>query len=133
MKKLLLLFTATLAISACSGDDDNSRTNNTSFNPPTWVQGTWTYNAGGQETGLKFTSDNVCTVSNSNAICYKEALALYNGTNAQTSVKEENTASKYDVDINIAGNIVSYHIVKVSTTQINWVINSSSTLTLTKQ
>ena len=39
MKKLLFLFSALLFMS-CSGDDDSS-SNDTSINPPSWIQGVW--------------------------------------------------------------------------------------------
>jgi len=132
MKKLFLL-AVLCGLLSCSDDDTNSTTTSKEFHPPAWTHGTWIYNAGGQEMGLKFSADNVCTVTNSTAICYKESLALYEGTQAQTSVTEDISETVYDVTINISGAINSYHIEKVSPTQINWVINSSSTATLTKQ
>lgn len=83
--------------------------------------------------GLKFSPDNVCNVTNSNANCYKEALALYENTQATTSVTEEISETEYKVVINISGGIVTFDVAKVSTDKINWKINSNSSVILNRQ
>ena len=61
MKKLILLIVITTFF-ACDSSDDSSDTNSESvFNPPTWIQGTWAAD-NADEAGVKFTSDNFCTI-----------------------------------------------------------------------
>jgi len=132
MKKLLLA-SLCLALFGCSDNDSDSTTPTASFHPPTWVHGTWIISTGGQEMGLKFTSDNVCTISNTTANCFKETIALYEGTQVVSTVTEEISDNEYNATINISGNISNYRVQKVSTTEIKWVLNSTTSTILTKQ
>jgi hypothetical protein len=72
MKKLLFLFSALLFIS-CSGDDDSS-SNDTSIDPPSWIQGVWLsedYLELGIESGYEFTKDDICSVLFNTKTCQK--------------------------------------------------------------
>lgn len=134
MKKLLFLFVSTVLFS-CSGDDNNDSTNTDSsdMNPPAWAQGTWLMEVGGASTGLKFTTDDVCSVVNSTTTCNKENLSTIKRGGGHVAVEETISDTKYIVNITIQSNTTTYNIEKVSATQIKWNLSSTSSATLTKQ
>ncbi len=74
MKKLLYLFLA-ITIISCGGDDNGSANNssNLTINPPTWIQGTYLQDIGGQtiSNGYEFKSNDFCGVTSNISSCYK--------------------------------------------------------------
>ncbi|MDW5288006.1 hypothetical protein [Formosa sp. PL04] len=76
MKQILILLVAVICFS-CNSDDDGNV--NYSFNPPSWIQGSW-YTAELSIEGVKFTSDDFCTITNANQTCYKALIAQADDT-----------------------------------------------------
>jgi hypothetical protein len=122
MKKLLFVFTALLLFS-CSSDDNSS--SNSAFNPPAWIQGTWGVKTDGTtpETPLyKFTSNNLCQLSQATSLCWKESIAqapsIYSGSDVSTD-------SSYEANLIQSQGAVTFTLKfkKVSTTKIIWVYN----------
>lgn len=134
MKRLFLFAALCASLLSCSGDDASSTSNISSINPPTWTHGTWTMAAGGVTTiGLKFTSNDVCTINASTTSCNKQMIDAFSSGGGHTDVEEEISDTEYNVDITIGTTTTNYHVQKVSTTQMKWFANGSTSVTLTKQ
>ncbi|KAF2518123.1 hypothetical protein E0W68_10315 [Flavobacterium salilacus subsp. salilacus] len=135
MRKLLLLPLLFLVF-ACSDDDSNSTdggSSATEINPPEWAQGTWLFVNNINNMGLKFTVDDVCNVNYSIATCHKENLVAFQNAGGFTKVEETVLSTEYIAHITTQGSVVTYHVKKISSTQIEWVLSGSQTLILTKQ
>ena len=115
MKKLLLLFSALLFIS-CSGDDDSS-SNDTSINPPSWIQGLW-MREGVEGFGYEFTKDDICSVFYNTKSCNKTQIDLFKDTN-QANVYEEISDDRYFLELTYYNLTVEYEFFKVSSTRIS--------------
>lgn len=120
MKKLLFVFSAFFLFSCSSSDDNNS--SNSAYNPPTWIQGTWGIKADGtisKNPMYKFTSDNVCQLSQVTSTCWKESIAqapsVYSGSDVSTN-------SSYEASFIQSGGAVTITLKfkKISTTKIVW-------------
>jgi hypothetical protein len=134
MKRLLLLTALSALLLSCSGDDVSTTSNSSSINPPSWTHGSWTTVAGSVTTiGLKFTSNDVCTINASNTSCNKELIEAFSSGGGHTEVEEEISDTEYNVDITVGSTTTNYHVQKVSAAQIKWFANGSTSVTLTKQ
>ncbi|WP_066221793.1 hypothetical protein [Formosa haliotis] len=132
MKKIFFLLVVAVCFS-CNSDDDGGR--NTSFHSPSWIQGTW-YVAGSDLAGVRFTSDDYCTIASGNETCYK------------------NIIEQSDLDINIEGEVSTdtdyefniiyrgepgverdeyLHYRKISETQMVSIVDGLERLTYNKQ
>lgn len=132
MKKafvLIVLFT----ILSCSNSDNDSNTNTDGFNPPAWIQGTWKNSD--TQGGFSFSSDNVCSVSPSMQICYKETLANYNKAGLTTSINESiNSQTEYKFSYTVQGGLtVEYHLKKGTADNVIYFVSVSGEIPLTKQ
>ena len=114
MKKLIFLFTALLFIS-CSGDDDSS-SNDTSINPPSWIQGVW-MREGLEGLGYEFTKDDICSVLYNTKSCNKTQIDLFKDTN-QANVYEEISDDRYYIEITYLTQTSQLEFIKISTTRI---------------
>lgn len=127
MKKLLYLFLA-ITIISCGGEDDRNANNNGSnltINPPSWIQGTYLQDIGGQTSsvGYEFRSNDFCRVSNNVSSCYKAQIDLYeNASNFETDVYEEIDNNRYFIEITLGATIISYEFEKVSSTSIKEIL-----------
>lgn len=99
---LLILF-----FSACNDDDNNSP-----FNPPDWIQGTWLKD--GYSHGWKFTNDDVSFVDG-NTI---ESYAAY-------FVEEEIYSNNYLITIHQDISPSTHHFRKISETEFELVSSQS--------
>jgi hypothetical protein len=127
MKKLLYLFLA-ITIISCGGDDDrntNNNSNNLTINPPSWIQGTYLQDIGGQtiSNGYEFKSNDFCGVTSNISSCYKAQLDLYESTpNFETDVYEEVDNNRYFIEITLGPTIYSFEFEKVSNTSIKQIL-----------
>ena len=121
MKKLLFLFSALVFIS-CSGDDGSS-SNDTSINPPSWIQGVWLAEDSlelGVESGYEFTKDDFCTVINTIKMCSKASIDNFkNIPNGGANVYEEISDDRYFLEITQYTTTIEYEFIKVSSTIIS--------------
>ena len=65
MNKIILLFAFLMLLSCSKSDDNSTATNNSTYSPPTWIQGTWgvvSY-TGEFQKFYTFTTNNVCQIS----------------------------------------------------------------------
>jgi hypothetical protein len=132
MKKILLLLSIILLL-GCSSSDDSSSKNQSSINPPSWIQGTWLLQDSGVDSGFRFTTDDVCIIFSSTQACNKEQLNLANKTSTFNKVEEEITDDYYSADITIVSNVTSYEFERVSNTEIKWLNANTSSAIYVKQ
>ena len=114
MKKLLFLFSALLFIS-CSGDDDSS-SNDTSINPPSWIQGVW-MREDLEGLGYEFTKDDICSILYNTKSCNKASIDLFKDIN-QVNVYEEISDDRYLIEITSLNSTSQLEFIKVSSTRI---------------
>ena len=114
MKKLLFLFSALVFIS-CSGDDDSS-SNDTSIDPPSWIQGVW-MREDLEGLGYEFTKDDICSILYNTKSCYKASIDLFKDTN-QVNVYEEISDDRYLIEITSLNSTSQLEFIKVSSTRI---------------
>lgn len=119
MKKrtIIYIFIIALLSISCSSDDDSSNTSTNAINPPDWIQGTWTLELGGIDSGLgfKFTNDDFCSTNGSFTSCWKGLVE----TNQGTIVEEEIDNQNYIITINSLNTIsYKYHFTKISENEI---------------
>tara|TARA_B100001093_G_scaffold309195_1_gene295000 strand:+ start:1027 stop:1443 length:417 start_codon:yes stop_codon:yes gene_type:complete len=138
MKKLLLL--SAILIFGCSsadGNDNNPGNTGNSFNPPNWIQGVWLNEAiPTVALGFEFRADDICNITGSQANCNKAIIELYeNAPNAQTSVYEEISNTRYFVVFSYITLEQTWEFEKISANEINGIQGPSiSTATIyTKQ
>lgn len=131
--KNVFLFLSCFLLLSCSSSDDNNPVNSLSVNPPSWTHGTWLIESQGISTGLKFTSSDICSVTLQTSTCHVEQFQVFSQHGSDVSINEPlSSETEYKADFTIDGNTVTYHVKKVSATQMNW-INTSGTITLTKK
>lgn len=121
MKKLLLLFVATILFS-CSDDDSNS-VNSGIYSPPGWIQGTW----GMAETEFtnkvayfKFTSDDICQLTSLSSVCWKEMAQNYQSSGVELNTDEEITSDYYEATIGASGVNNTLKFERISATKMLW-------------
>lgn len=135
MKKLLLVLISTVFLFGCSPSDGDSGSSS-SYNPPTWIQGTWGIKGDPDLNQndfplYKFTSDNFCLVAGSISQCWKEVIQQ---TPQIMSGSDSHTVSTYEVNL-IQSNgavTVTYSFKKVSATKITLVDALSGNIELEK-
>lgn len=109
---------------SCSSNDDNSGSNNSSINPPTWIQGTWLAETiSGSDLGYKFTLDDFCTINGTITMCNKSQIEQYNSIGQNVVVNETITDTEYtiEIDYNTQQAITTYQFEKISNTEIEWI------------
>ena len=125
MKKLLFLFTALLFIS-CSGDDDSS-SNDTSIDPPSWIQGRWHTQVNGVDfdSGFEFKKNDFCIINENFSQCYQSSIDLLSQNSNDVSVKEEISSDRYFIELKMVSNIFTYEFEKVSESMIRQVFSNN--------
>jgi len=132
MKKIILILITSATLS-CSGDDNKSSQNNTYFNPPEWIQGTFKQSSDANlGVGFKFTDNDFCNVIVNATQCYKEQLQSFSNVGGVADVEETITDTEYAVEITLQSSTVYYRFLKISSTKIMW-ISSSGNFELNKQ
>jgi len=117
MKKLILL-SLTILFFSC-GESDSNSSNNTSINPPSWIQGVWTNESVSQyyRLGFEFKVDDLCTIFYNIATCNKEILNQL-GKNQYVNVQENISANRYAIDITNLSYTTSYVFEKINNNKI---------------
>lgn len=134
MKKLLLIASAVVLSISCSSSDDASNNNISRITPPTWIHGTWInleiYNDTGYKIGYKFTTDDLCILSNSSENCWKKLVDDSNTVNYPYPMNVEQTISEteYTCSITQASQTNHYQFRKVSSKTIE-ILNDGTILT----
>ena len=125
MKKLLFLFSALLFIS-CSGDDDSS-SNDTSIDPPSWIQGRWHTQVNGVDidSGFEFKKNDLCIVNGNYSQCYQSSIDLLSQNSNDVSVKEEISSDRYFIELTMLSQIVTLEFEKVSESMIREVFSNN--------
>ena len=118
MKKILFLLPAIFLLLNCSRDDNNIKTDQQFFHPPSWIQGKW----GVDNTSLyKFTGDDFLIILTNTEISTKGLLKQNLNIGATAKVEEFSSDTTYNFKI-ISGNSTSeYQFKKVSSTKIEYV------------
>ncbi len=132
MKKLLLVLISTVFLFGCSSSDGDSGSN-TSFNPPSWIQGRWLVESGGF--GYRFTNNDVMSVILTTEFSFGEQIKSVNNVGANTSINEEiKTSTEYKFSYTLQSATQYYHFIKVSNTKFKDVLNDPNGYNLyTKQ
>ncbi|MBJ7880982.1 hypothetical protein [Gelidibacter salicanalis] len=130
MKNSLLLFFIVAFIS-CSSDDSSS--NNSPYNPPSWIHGTWGLaktEFSDENPFYKFTSDNVCQLTQVSSLCWKESVMdfpqIHSGSDSSSDTIYE---SKF---VSVGGTTITLNFQKVSSSKILWLNSGSSEIELVK-
>lgn len=111
MKKLITLLFIVLTLVGCSSSDDSdSSNNNSAFNPPTWIQGRWSFDQN-IVNGFKFTPVDYCVINLNQENCFPNVVTDNN------SVEETITENDYTVVItqSVNGQVLqtnTYHFIK---------------------
>ena len=119
LKKLLFLF-AYLTVISCSSDDD-SASDDTSIDPPAWIQGIWIqeyYLDLNLEFGFEFKSDDFCQITNEFKSCTKAQIDLLKQGPMEVNVYEEISNDRYVLEITQHTSVVEYEFEKISSTRI---------------
>ncbi len=140
MKHLISSVFFLLLLSCSSSSDDNSNQNpinsSSPYSPPAWIHGKWGLKANGTAGSVdhpfyQFSSDNVCQLTPSQTICWKETVqqfpAIYSGSDATTN-------NTYTAVFSAGGGstTVTLSFQKVSPTKILWLGTSSGNVELEK-
>ncbi len=133
-KTLLIIGVFLLSIS-CSNNDDDDELAVSSFNPPSWIIGTWldkTEPEWAQVGGYKFTSDNIIDLNADGVeiLNYKEGLQM-GIDSGLTTIEEIITSNSYEIRIKTGG--VTNPILKFRKGATNTIIFETIDIVLTKQ
>lgn len=133
MKKLLLVLISAVFLFGCSSSDDNS-SSNTSFNPPSWIQGRWMAESTGVS-GYRFTNNDVKSVIMTTEFSFGEQIKSVNNVGGKTSINEEiKTNTEYKFSYTLQSATQYYHFIKVSNTKFKDALNDPNGYNLyTKQ
>ena len=130
MKKLLLIFSIVTFIS-CSSDDSSS--NNSPYDPPSWIHGTWGLaqtDFSPENSFYRFTSDNVCQLIQVSSVCWKESVLdfpqIYSGSDSSSDTRYE---AKFG---SAGGTTLTLKFQKISSSKILWLNNGSTEIELVK-
>ena len=128
-KHLILCLILVLSFS-CSNSDDTVIRSNISFEPPSWIQGTWFEE--GAPSGYKFTSDDIIRLEldSNNNIVNEESRSEYWSTLEGASVNEFRSANIYNATVKIGGQ--EYEFYEFQKTDEN-TIQSGTSLTWIRQ
>jgi hypothetical protein len=116
MKKLLFAFTSLLLLSCSTSSDDDNNSSNL-FNPPSWIQGTWS----NEIAGFVFKKNDFCSKVSNLEICLNESLVAAKKSGASVNVDEDTSESEYKFSYTIQGQTSYYHFIKISNTKIELV------------
>jgi len=134
--KTILIIALFLLTISCSKDDDSD--SSSSFNPPSWIIGTWLDKSEpewAQAGGFKFTNDNIINLNADGVeiLNYKDG---YQSTIeiGLTTINETITSNSYEIKITTNGltNPI-YKFNKGDATTIVYQLTSSIDVVLTKQ
>ena len=115
--KILILFLTILCVTGCSSSGSSDST----FNPPSWIQGSWVVNSGFGDAGYKFTSDNIYLIFASELI--EVALSL-----DPTAREVSNTDNDCSFELTLNDELtVTTCIPGSSSTEIDCTVNSVTT------
>jgi|OM-RGC.v1.027308861 hypothetical protein len=115
--KILILFLTILCVTGCSSSGSSDST----FNPPSWIQGSWVVNSGFGDAGYKFTSDNIYLIVASELI--EVAMSL-----DPTAREVSNTDNDYSFELTLNDELtVTTCIPGSSSTEIDCTVNSVTT------
>ena len=122
MKKLLLVLFSAVFLFGCSSSDGNSGSN-TSFNPPSWIQGRWLEENLGVS-GYRFTNNDVMLVITTTEFSIGGQIKSANNVGVKTSINEEiKTNTEYKFSYTIESSTQYFHFVKVSDTKFKDALN----------
>ena len=134
--KTLLILGLFLLIVSCAKDDDDS--SSSSFNPPSWIIGTWldkTEPEWAQIGGFKFTSDNIIDLNAEGVEILNYKVGLQSGIEIGiTTIEEIITSNSYEIRITTSG--LTNPILKFrkgDTNTIVYELGSLYDIVLTKQ
>ena len=124
MKKLFSVYC--FIVYLCSGDDDSS-SNDTSIDPPSWIQGRWHTQVNGVDfdSGFEFKKNDLCIVSGNYSQCYQSSIDLLSQNSNDVSVKEEISSDRYFIELTMVSQIVTYEFEKVSESMIREVFSNN--------
>ena len=116
--KILILFLTVLCVTGCSSSGSSDST----FNPPSWIQGSWVVNSGlTGDVGYKFTSDNIYLIAASELIEYAMSLD-------PTAREVSNTDNDYSFELTLNDELtVTACTPGSSATEIDCTINTVTT------
>ncbi|MEC8678720.1 MAG: hypothetical protein VXX85_07690 [Candidatus Margulisiibacteriota bacterium] len=116
--KILILFLTILCVTGCSSSGSSDST----FNPPSWIQGSWVVNSGlGGDGGYKFTSDNIYLIAASELIEYAMSLD-------PTAREVSNTDNDYSFELTLNDELtVTACTPGSSATEIDCTVDSVTT------
>lgn len=122
MKKLLSFTIIFIALTSCSKSDNSAVVNSSDFHPPNWIQGTWGIMADATTSKnpmFKFTTNNLCQLSPSNSMCWKESIeqapTIYAGSDVSTN-------SSYEANLiqSVGAVTLTLTFKKITATKIAW-------------
>ena len=121
--KILILFLTILCVTGCSSSGSSDST----FNPPSWIQGSWVVNSELGDTGVyidtgfKFTSDNIYLIATSELIEYAMSLD-------PTAREVSNTDNDYSFELTLNDELtVTACTPGSSATEIDCTVDSVTT------
>lgn len=123
MKKTFLIF-STLLLASCSSDNSSTNSDNTSINPPNWIQGTWYLDNNGtadKSTGYTFKKNDFCLNVFNTQTCFGESNNLIKSGGGYTEVEEEKSDNEYKISITQVNTTVIYHFKKITAKKIEWI------------
>lgn len=119
MKKLILLFSLFIVITACSSDNnDNSEKNNTSkgsFNPPAWLIGSWKSDFA----VYTFTKDDIIVTAGGTRLSFKDQTIVLKNAGSNYSIKETNTSDNYTAEYSVSVTTTILSFTKLPNNQIS--------------
>ena len=138
MKNLFIAICTILLLVSCSSSSSNNNpvVSSSTYNPPSWIQGTWGIKADGagqtDQAYYKFTTDNICQLTGGfSSQCWKESI---NTSPQILSGSETITSDNYTANFISSGgaSTLTLSFKKVSTTKILWTNTSSGDIPLDK-
>lgn len=121
MKKVVFLFSIFVLLS-CSSSDESS--NNSDFNPPAWIQGTWKQESdiGGLTNSFSFPENDICFVNLGAAKqCQQGLVNLARQGRMKVNVIEAISDTHYSAEIIYSsGQSTTYSFNKISNTEIEF-------------
>jgi hypothetical protein len=129
MKKVFLLCSLFLMLS-CSNSEDKSKSSNSDFHPPAWIQGNWIQEGSGGTSGIvfSFSANDFCmTTFGLTKQCQQEFVNQFRQTSNAVTVTETITATNYTAEIKyFAGQSIIYSFRKLANNEIEWTAATGS-------
>jgi len=114
MKKLILLFSLLVILTACS-TSDNEENSKDNFNPPDWIIGSWRSDNG---TMYTFRNDDIICTSEGNRVSYKDKVAFLKSGKSTYSITETKTNDSYIAEFKVSNKTTIFSFSKISDTKI---------------